>query len=112
MAIRRSSALIAAAVLLSTLTACQTLGPSRGAVQKAATQAVVPGLHFVDVNSDVARQLALASGDGRDTFARDLSGAQPVGTTVGIGDTVEVTIWEASPPATIRASGRSSKMPI
>lgn len=99
MQLPRSCGLIAAAVLLSSLTACQTLGPSRGAVQKAATQAVVPGLHVVDVNSNVARQLALASGDGRDAFARDLSGAQPVGTTVGIGDTVEVTIWEASPPA-------------
>jgi polysaccharide biosynthesis/export protein len=89
----------AAIVLVSSLSACQSMGPSRGAIQKAANAPTIPGLHVVDVTNDVARQLNVDSADHQDVFARDLSGAHPVGTTVGIGDTVEVTIWEASPPA-------------
>lgn len=96
---RHSRVLIAATVLLASLSGCQSVGPSRGAVVKASERATIPGLHIVDVNQDVARQLNLSAPESRDVFARELSGAHPVGTTVGIGDTVEVTIWEASPPA-------------
>ena len=32
-------------------------------------------------------------------FAEVLAGAQPVGTVVGTGDALEVTIWEAPPAA-------------
>jgi polysaccharide export outer membrane protein len=96
--VRRSRALIAAA-LLAGLAACQSVGPTRGAIEKAPAQASVPGLRVVDVTQDVAQQLSAPNADEKDVFARELSGAQPVGTTVGIGDTVEVTIWEASPPA-------------
>jgi polysaccharide export outer membrane protein len=96
---RHSRVLIAATVLLASLSGCQSVGPSRGAVVKAGEQATIPGLHIVDVNQDVARQLNMSAPELRDVFARELSGAHPVGTTVGIGDTVEVTIWEASPPA-------------
>jgi polysaccharide export outer membrane protein len=66
---------------------------------KTAAQTSIPGVQVVDVNEQVAQRLSLQSDDQKDVFARDLSGAQPVGTTVGIGDTVEVTIWEAAPPA-------------
>lgn len=95
----RVPAAVVGIALLATLTACQSVGPSRKAVVKSAEQAAIPGLHVVDLTDDVARQLNLASAGQNDVFARDLSGAQPVGTTVGVGDTVEVTIWEASPPA-------------
>jgi polysaccharide export outer membrane protein len=93
--------LVAAAgtVLMAALAGCQSVGPTRAAVVKAGVPATVPGLHVVDLNEDVARQLSDGSADRKDIFARDLGGAEPVGTTVGIGDTVEVTIWEASPPA-------------
>ena len=91
---------VAAVALLSSLAACQSVGPSRGAVVKAAAgQASIPGVRVVDVNGAVAGQLSEASADEKHVFAHDFSGAQPVGTMVGIGDTVEVTIWEASPPA-------------
>jgi len=95
----KSTKAAAAIVLLSSMTACQSVGPSRGAIVKTAQQASIPGVRIVDVNEQIAQQLSLASGDQRDIFARDFSGAQPVGTTVGVGDTVEVTIWEAAPPA-------------
>lgn len=91
--------LVSTFALLSSLAACQSVGPSRGQVNKAAEQVSIPGLEVVDVTQGVAQQLSQASADQKDVFARDLSGAQPVGTTVGIGDTVDVTIWEASPPA-------------
>lgn len=99
--LHRSHALIAATALLASLTGCQSVGPSRGAIAKAVSQptASVAGLRVVDVTNDVARQLDADLVGQKDVFARDLSGAEPVGTTVGIGDTVEVTIWEASPPA-------------
>jgi polysaccharide export outer membrane protein len=96
---RLSRRRIAPVLLTATLAACQTTGPSRKAIESAAATPAIPGLHVVDVTSDVARQLSLASADDKNVFARDLSGAEPIGTTVGIGDTVEVTIWEASPPA-------------
>lgn len=96
--LRRSGALIAGTALLASLAGCQSVGPSRGAIQKAALQPVA-GLRVVDVTNDVARQLSVDSVEQKNVFARDLGGAEPVGTVVGIGDTVEVTIWEASPPA-------------
>jgi polysaccharide export outer membrane protein len=90
---------IAAIVLIASLGACQSVGPNRGAVTKAAQQAAIPGLQVIDVTDDVAARSGANAAGGRDVFARDLSGARPIGTTVGIGDTLEVTIWEASPPA-------------
>jgi polysaccharide biosynthesis/export protein len=95
----RSRAAIAAIGVLASLAACQSVGPTRGAVEKAPVQANVPGLRVVNVTEDVAQQLSAGTADDKDVFARDLSGAQPVGTRVGIGDTVEVSIWEAAPPA-------------
>ena len=95
----RCARAIAAAVALSFgLGGCQSVGPSRGAVEKVSEQATIPGVRVVDVNQDVIRQLDGGSAD-QNVFARDLGNARPVGTTVGVGDTVEVTIWEASPPA-------------
>lgn len=94
----RPIGIVAATILLSAVGGCQSVGPSRGAVEKAANLPTVPGLRVVDVTQDVANELS-APAENRDVFAREFAGAQPVGTTVGIGDTVEVTIWEASPPA-------------
>jgi len=94
----RPIGIVAATILLSAVGGCQSVGPSRGAVEKAANLPTVPGLRVVDVTQDVANELS-APAETRDVFAREFAGAQPVGTTVGIGDTVEVTIWEASPPA-------------
>jgi len=99
MHMRRSPVIVAATALIFSLTACQTVGPNRGAVEKVGKQTTVPGLQVVDVTQDVVQRLSAPLAADKDLFARELGGAQPVGTTVGIGDTVEVTIWEASPPA-------------
>ena len=102
----RLRALAAAAVLLPALGGCAvvstSVGPTRGAVADAPSKGGVPGLQVVDVAAAVAQAgiaghtaAATAAGD----FAQVLGGASAIGTTVGVGDTLEVTIWEASPPA-------------
>ena len=94
---RFGSLAVATAAALS-LAGCQTIGPSRGAVEDSAAEAAIPGLQIIDLNEQAALtpdSTALHP----DTFAQALGGAEPVGTKVGIGDTLEVTIWEASPPA-------------
>lgn len=101
---------VSALALLASLAACQSVGPTRAAVNKAGDQIAIPGLKVVDVTQGVAQQLDQGSADQKDVFARDLSGAQPVGTTVGIGDTVEVTIWEAAPPALFGTAALDSGM--
>lgn len=96
----------AVAALLPALGACAvvstSVGPTRGAIEKAPSSTVVPGLQVVDLTTAVAHSSALSSQvDAAQTrsFAEALGGASPIGTTVGVGDMVEVTIWEASPPA-------------
>jgi polysaccharide export outer membrane protein len=97
--VAKSSALFGAIAVMASLTGCQSVGPSRAAIEKVAAQPI-PGVRVVDVNSSsVASELSLDLSGQKDVFARDFGEASPVGTTVGIGDTVEVTIWEASPPA-------------
>ncbi len=96
--IQRFGSLVVATAAALSLAGCQTVGPSRGAVEDAAAEAAIPGLQIIDLN----QQAALTPGSTAlhaDTFAQALGGAEPVGTKVGIGDTLEVTIWEASPPA-------------
>lgn len=79
-----------------------SVGPTRGAIANASTEQTVPGLQVIDLTTAVSQQVALGgpadAAQARD-FAAALGGASPIGTTVGVGDTVEVTIWEASPPA-------------
>lgn len=90
--------LIVGAALAASLAGCQSVGPSRGAVEKAGVAQAVPGLHVIDMTSDVAARLDAPAGD-RDVFAENFGGVEPVGTVVGIGDTVDVTIFEAAPAA-------------
>jgi polysaccharide export outer membrane protein len=61
----------------------------------------------VDVADAVAGQANFATVPPSD-FAQALGGAQPVGTKVGVGDTLEVTIWEAAPPALFGTANLSS----
>ena len=85
------------------LSACQPFGPSRQAVLNAGTVPSGPNdaaaqIKVVRVRGDMAAQMKQPA--PWPAFADVLSGAQPVGTVVGTGDALEVTIWEA-PPATL-----------
>ena len=114
---RRFRALAIAAILLPALGGCAivstSVGPTRGAVADAPAEAGVPGLKVIDVTAAVAQAGAAqqpgglaAAGD----FAQVLGGASAIGTTVGVGDTLEVTIWEASPPALFGTTDFSTGM--
>ena len=97
--VRRSRTFCTAVLVLSTVSACQTVGPSRGAVEKVATTASIPDLRVIDVNEHVSRRTTLASMQSQKVFASQFGGAEPTGARVGVGDVLEVTVWEASPPA-------------
>jgi polysaccharide export outer membrane protein len=94
-----------AAVLMASvaLTACQPFGPSRqallagGRVPDGPTVAASQ-IKVIEVNASLASQLK--SPPAWPDFAVVLTGALAVGTVVGVGDSLEVTIWEA-PPATL-----------
>ena len=95
---------LAIALLLS---GCQSFGPSRQAMLGAERVPAGPteadaAIKVVRVQGDLAPQFQRPR--TWPAFANVLSGAVPVGTVVGIGDALEVTIWEA-PPATLFGGG-------
>ena len=103
MGFRRAAARATLIVLALAMTAaCTSLGasgPSSGAVRKAAnSQLGTADIKVVDVNEAVARQVMSANFQGG--FADVLGDAPPIGTIVGRGDVLSVTIWE-SPPAAL-----------
>lgn len=104
----RSVLLPTSAMFVATLLAgCQgalstATGPSRNAVVRAAGVGSIPGMQVVPVTAAVAQ--AMTAREPTASLAATLGDAQPVGTVVGVGDSVEVTIWEA-PPAVLFAAG-------
>ena len=78
------------------------VGPSRSAILKPPVAQRVPGMQIIPVTNEVANRLSRA--EPSPGFAETIGNAQPVGTTVGVGDSVEVTIWEA-PPAVLFGGG-------
>lgn len=105
----RSAAAIAARgpngsnVLLCLLTTpllagCVTsVGPSRGDIEHEYSRSLQGGIQVIPLTDQLARQVNISDLQGN--FAADLGNATPIGTRVGVGDTLDVTIWEASPPA-------------
>ncbi|WP_341906250.1 polysaccharide biosynthesis/export family protein [Sandarakinorhabdus limnophila] len=84
------------------LAACQPFGPGRQAVLRGGSVPAGPSekanqIRVVQVRGDMAAQFKPPA--PWPAFANVLAGAQPVGTVVGTGDALEVTIWEAPPAA-------------
>jgi polysaccharide biosynthesis/export protein len=73
-------------------------GPSTRKLEAAASNQSVTGIQIVDISDEVARKL-LAS-QKQSLFSETLGTSSRLGYTVGAGDTVEVSVWEA-PPATL-----------
>lgn len=95
---------IAASLLL---TGCQSFGPSRQNLLDAGRVPAGPvepsaDIQVVQVHGGMAQQLQPAK--PWPAFSTVLGGTRPVGTVVGVGDALEVTIWEA-PPATLFGGG-------
>lgn len=85
------------------LTGCQAFGPSRSAMLGAAIVPAGPGepaaqIKVVQVQSGMLHQFRQF--EPWPDFSAVLGNVRPVGTVVGVGDALEVTIWEA-PPATL-----------
>jgi len=80
------------------LAGCVTsVGPTREAIEKAPAGSQLNGIRLVAITDQLARQVNVNELQGN--FAADLGNATPIGTRVGVGDTLEVTIWEAAPAA-------------
>ena len=101
--------LIALAALPLFASGCATsVGPSRGAVEKAPESSSLHGIRLVEISDDLTRQVNadLPRGD----FASSLGDATPIGTRVGVGDALEVTIWEAAPAALFGTANIGSRV--
>ena len=85
------------------LTACQAFGPTSGAIKGGGavpSRSGVPAaaIKVIEVNGNGAQSLPIAG--RKPEFYEVLGSAKPVGTSVDVGDALEITIWEA-PPATL-----------
>jgi len=78
------------------------VGPSRGAILSPRTAQLIPGMQLIPVTNEVAQRLSTV--EASPGFAEAIGDAYPIGTTVGVGDGLEVTIWEA-PPAVLFGGG-------
>jgi polysaccharide export outer membrane protein len=103
---KRAGRLSLALLMVVAASACTTaVGPSRKDVLKAGATQQIPGMQVIPVTNEVARQLTVV--DPVQGFAEVIGDAQPIGTIVGVGDSLEVTIWEA-PPAVLFGGGSFS----
>jgi polysaccharide export outer membrane protein len=91
----------AAGALMSATAACSSFGaggPSSQAIRSAPKRSLAgASIQIVDVTEAVARQALNASGSS--LFSQVLGDVPPIGSVVGRGDVLGVTIWEAPPAA-------------
>lgn len=78
------------------------VGPSRNDVIKLGATQQIPGVRVIPLTNAVAARLSKSS--PVPGIADVIGDASPIGTTVGVGDSLEITIWEA-PPAVLFNSG-------
>jgi len=99
-AFRRPGGLVVCALAM-VLSACSSLGasgPSARAISSASQSSVdEAGIQLIDITDTVTRRVIGATPSM--SFSQTLGDVPAVGTTIGRGDTVEVTIWEAPPAA-------------
>src|SRR3954468_2661858 len=79
------------------LAGCTAIGPSTGQIERASSTGPRADLRVIGITDQVARQVSVAELHG--DFETRIGNATPIGTRVGVGDTLEVTIWEAAPAA-------------
>lgn len=98
------SRLTPGAIVLLALSGCAAtglstaVGPSRSAILSAQTGQQIPGMQLIPLTNAVAARLSTVAPTSG--FAEVIGDADPVGTVVGVGDSLEITIWEA-PPAVL-----------
>lgn len=97
----RGTFLVASILGVASLIGCSaipTSGPSAAQVDRASQPSNPLGIQIVDVSDDVARKLYAERSIGE--FAATLGDGTQFRQQLGIGDTVDISIWEA-PPATL-----------
>lgn len=92
---RRQAALVALLMLTS---ACTSVGPGSGRIVHAPETSSIQGIQVVNLDDSTSRYLVArkAAPDFSDVLGQSL----PMGQVVGIGDTLQITVWEA-PPAVL-----------
>lgn len=78
-----------------------TSGPSRSAIENTTAEVASRAVQVVDIDAKVARRLL---DQRRHSLFSEVLGGQRVATTIGLGDMLEVSVWEA-PPATLFGGG-------
>ncbi|WP_213768597.1 polysaccharide biosynthesis/export family protein [Caballeronia sp. dw_19] len=103
-------------LLISVLASCSAIprsGPSTAQVNAAADSSSVAakatGIQVVDITDEVARKLFAERGSA--DFSTSLGNVPDFQQQLGVGDTIEVSIWEAPPAMLFGASGDSRSGP-
>ncbi|NTX45640.1 polysaccharide export protein [Burkholderia cepacia] len=91
------SVFVAGAFLLVGCSSVPNSGPSSAQINKVAESPEAVGIQVVDVTDDVARKLY--SERSRGDFLSILGAGAAFSQQLGVGDTIEVSIWEAPPAA-------------
>jgi polysaccharide export outer membrane protein len=84
-----------------------TVGPSRSEIESKKPRAEVRNIQVVDVNDGVARRLLEQR--AQHLFSETLGDKRITSRTIGPGDTLEISIWEAA-PATLFGTGLLAPM--
>lgn len=94
--------IVGGVIALSACSTVPTSGPSRSQINSAGAQSNPDGIQVVDVTDEVAKKLYAER--GRTDFSTILGSDTAFRQQLGVGDTVEISIWEA-PPATLFGGG-------
>lgn len=93
------SSIVALAIMLLCTSACTSVGPGTGRVVKAGQSETLAGIQVVTLDNQTVRTYAPPA---TPSFSQTMGNTRPLGQIVGIGDTLQITIWEA-PPAVLFA---------
>ena len=101
---RRLTGLLAAVFAAASLSGCAGVkawlpadGPSAKQVHEAPSATRVEGIQVVSVDDKVAR--SLLSRQKQRLFSEEIGASVRAGYVIGLGDVVEVSVWEAPPAA-------------
>lgn len=97
-----------AVLLLGGCAMMSSTGPSSRAVSAAKGHATAESqIRVVDVSDAVATQLITAAKTA--LFSESLGEGYPIGTIVGLGDVLDISIWEAPPAALFGSAGADTR---
>lgn len=92
----RTRILLATCLTLAGCSGFGASGPSASKIVQADQSALASSqIRVIDLTDAVARQVSAAT--DQTSFSRTIGGAGPIGSVLGPGDAVDVTIWEAPP---------------